>query len=159
MKQIRKTNGRVTERGSRVGECLCPLHRCWGPPLATINPQISLPPSPYTTRKTTMASRITRSIPRALRAHAAPLSTSAPAPASASAKLVARNALLTTAAPKVPRSASRFLVGDGQKRAASSDEGVTMMVRRVCFSRESLSGAVRAKVTGRAGCTVLTGFR
>ncbi|ADV21535.1 pyruvate dehydrogenase E1 component subunit beta [Cryptococcus gattii Ru294] len=77
-----------------------------------------------------MASRITRSIPRALRAHAAPLSTSAPAPASASAKLVARNALLTTAAPKVPRSASRFLVGDGQKRAASSDEGVTMMTVR-----------------------------
>nr|KIR85204.1 pyruvate dehydrogenase E1 component subunit beta [Cryptococcus tetragattii IND107] len=79
-----------------------------------------------------MASRITRSIPRALKAHAAPLSTSAPAPspASASAKLVARNALLSTAAPKVPRSASRFLVGQGQKRAASSDEGVTMMTVR-----------------------------
>ncbi|KIR59564.1 pyruvate dehydrogenase E1 component subunit beta [Cryptococcus bacillisporus CA1873] len=77
-----------------------------------------------------MASRITRSIPRAIKAHAAALSTSAPSPASASAKLVARNALLTTAAPRVPRSASRFLVGHGQKRAASSDEGVTMMTVR-----------------------------
>lgn len=103
------------------------------------NPQISLPlPLPlYPRLKTTMASRITRSIPRALKAHAAPLSTSAPSPASA--KLVARNALLTTAAPKVPRSASRFLVGEGQKRAASSDEGVTMMVRRVCYRRQPLA--------------------
>ncbi|KAE8538462.1 hypothetical protein D1P53_004818 [Cryptococcus gattii VGV] len=77
-----------------------------------------------------MASRITRSIPRALKAHAAPLSTSAPSRSPAAAKLVARNALLSTAAPKVPRSASRFLVGEGQKRAASSDEGVTMMTVR-----------------------------
>lgn len=73
-----------------------------------------------------MASRITRSLPRALRAPAAPLSTAA-----ASAKLVARNALLTTAAPIVPRSPSAFLRGGAQKRAASSDEGVTMMVRAV----------------------------
>ncbi|OWZ78832.1 pyruvate dehydrogenase E1 component subunit beta [Cryptococcus neoformans Bt85] len=72
-----------------------------------------------------MASRITRSLPRALRAPAAPLSTAA-----ASAKLVARNALLTTAAPIVPRSPSAFLRGGAQKRAASSDEGVTMMTVR-----------------------------
>ncbi|OXG23914.1 pyruvate dehydrogenase E1 component subunit beta [Cryptococcus neoformans Tu259-1] len=72
-----------------------------------------------------MASRITHSLPRALRAPAAPLSTSA-----ASAKLVARNALLTTAAPIVPRSPSAFLLGGAQKRAASSDEGVTMMTVR-----------------------------
>lgn len=73
-----------------------------------------------------MASRITRSLPRALRAHTAPLSTSA-----ATAKLVAHTALLTTAAPIVPRSPSTFLLGGAQKRAASSDEGVTMMVRAV----------------------------
>lgn len=70
-----------------------------------------------------MASTITRSIPRALRARTAPLSTAA--------RLVARNALLTTAAPTVPRSPARFLLGAGQRRAASSDEGVTMMVRVV----------------------------
>lgn len=144
----------MTERGSRVGEWLWPLGAA---DAGNNNPQISLPlPLPLYPRKTTMASRITRSIPRALKAHAAPLSTSAPAPspASASAKLVARNALLSTAAPKVPRSASRFLVGQGQKRAASSDQGVTMMVRTVCRRREWL-----AKVTGRAGRTVFTGFR
>ncbi|TYJ52901.1 hypothetical protein B9479_006489 [Cryptococcus floricola] len=47
----------------------------------------------------------------------------------AAAKLGARNALVSTAAPLVSRGPSRLLV-DGQRRAASSDEGVTMMTVR-----------------------------
>ena len=81
-----------------------------------------------------MASRmsLTRlSAPLAKRALSttAPASLSATAVASSSAaKLTGRNALLSTPVARVHRGESRFLVGQEQRRMASSEEGGSTMV-------------------------------
>lgn len=57
--------------------------------------------------------------------------TSVAAPRALSTNAVAatsRAALATTPVPRVPRSASRYLVGAGQRRMASSDDGASTMV-------------------------------
>lgn len=86
-----------------------------------------------------MASRmsLTRlSAPLAKRALSttAPASLSATAVASSSAaKLTGRNALLSTPVARVHRGESRFLVGQEQRRMASSEEGGSTMVCLACL--------------------------
>lgn len=74
-------------------------------------------------RLATPASRVLRPSPIS----AASLSTSAPS-ASSLSKLTSKNALISTPMARVSRTAPRFLVGEGGRREASTEEGGGSMV-------------------------------
>ncbi|WWD20440.1 hypothetical protein CI109_104916 [Kwoniella shandongensis] len=60
---------------------------------------------------------------------------------STASKLVSRNALASTPVARVARSAPKFLVGQGQTRSASSDEGASTMT-----VREALNSALEEEM-------------
>ena len=78
-----------------------------------------------------MASRITRlTAPIAKRAlsSSTPSAIASTSATSAAAKVVGRNALLSTPVARVQRGESRFLVGQEQRRMASSEDSASTMV-------------------------------